>query len=660
MTAKKSFQIIFRITLILFSLQFLKDAFFKWDGYSFYMRFIDFLPDLALAYILWTVMGVIAAVVLWLIVYVIYIIIPKSIIYVHLEHVILFLFLVIVPQYIKRTYFSDFSFSGFLGINRLAIIAIGVLISAVIIWFGYKYTDKIVSEINSRITPLIWIFGLLLFVAIPFSFIGGESSQPERKADNTSHDVSQLKAGSSGKRPNFIFIIMDTLATRDMQLYGYERPTTPFLSEWAKTATVFNRAYAAANWTTPATMSIMTGQRVWTHGVWHLIYYHPVGNYENNFPEVLRDSGYDVYSFVQNPFAHPDTLGIKDPFLLRDKAHTFWLPPKWWLDILKGFFVNKPVVKEWIFERNPFAKKINSFRPESHVTDVPPDIVYNKFLKFISERQREKDKSQTPFFAWLHVFPPHDFYLPSEPYMGMFGDGEKYNSDKKQSEIEMLGSAYTPQWQPDVDILRKRYDEFVLYSDQQFKIFLSGIAEKLDLSNTVIILLSDHGESFSHGWLAHKGTHLYESIVHIPLIIKLPGQTTGRAIDMRVEHTDVAPTILELAGIPIPPWMEGRSLSPLLNGEYIQPQPVFSMQFSNNPVIGSRHIEKGTVAVWDGDYKLIHYLDNNKSLLFNLKKDPDETRDILQNKPEIAQHLLKLINNNLLIANQRNTQLSNK
>ncbi|MDO8281284.1 MAG: sulfatase [Thermodesulfovibrionia bacterium] len=585
----------------------------------------------------------------------IYKIIPKSIIHIRLEHVIFLLFLVIVPQYIKRTYFSNFSFSGSFGINRLVIITIGVLISAVIIWFGYKYIEKIVYEVNSRITPLIWIFGLFLFVAVPLSFMGGESSQAGRKADNISQDVSQFNAGASSKRPNFIFIIMDTLAARDMQLYGYKRPTTPFISEWAKTAAVFNRAYAAANWTTPAAMSIMTGQRVWTHGVWHLIYYHPFENYDNNLPALLRDSGYDVYSFVQNPFAHPDTLGIKDPFLLRDKAHTFWLPPEWWMDILKGFFLNKPVVKEWIFERNVFAKKINSFRPESHVTDVPPDIVYNKFLKFISERQREKDKSQTPFFAWLHVFPPHDFYLPSEPYMGMFGDAEKYNSDKKQSEIEMLGSAYAPQLQPDVDILRKRYDEFVLYSDQQFKTFISGIAEKLDLSNTVIILLSDHGESFSHGWLAHKGTHLYESLVHVPLIIKLPGQAAGRTIDMKVEHTDVAPTILELAGISIPPWMEGRSLFPLLNGETMQSQPVFSMQFSNNPVIGSRHIDKGTVAVWDGDYKLINYLDNKKSLLFDLKNDPDENNDLYLSNPETAQRLLQLITDNIDRVNKRIT-----
>jgi len=510
-------------------------------------------------------------------------------------------------------------------------------------WVTRKYANKILYSLNERITPLVWIFAILLILAVPFSiFI---SRYPDA-------DVPIQFHRGGGRGPNMILIVMDTLTARNMQLYGYERPTTPFISEWAKDAIVFTRAHSSSDWTVPSMMSLMTGQRVWTHGIWHLINYRPfIGKYENNFPAILKDYGYDVYCFVQNPFAHPDTLSIKEPFLIRDKSERFYKPAIWWWDVLKSFFLTNPVVSEWIFEMNPIAKKINSFRPETFTTTVPPDIVYNRFLKSISNRRLQGNKPQRPFFAWLHVFPPHEPYLPPQPYKGMFGDAEQFDTFKKQKKFG-TGREYKIEEQADIDILRKRYDEFILYSDKKFELFLSQLSKTIDMSNTIIILTSDHGESFSHGWLAHKGPHLYESLTHVPLIIKIPGRTNAKTIDVLVESTDIAPTILDLAGIPKPAWMEGRTLVPLFEGKTIDPQPIFSMQFDNQ-VIGDYPIKKGTIAVWDGSYKLIYYLKENKKMLFNLKVDPDETMDISQKEPEITQRLVKLIENELFRANEQ-------
>jgi arylsulfatase A-like enzyme len=257
-----------------------------------------------------------------------------------------------------------------------------------------------------------------------------------------------------------------------------------------------------------------------------------------------------------------------------------------------------------------------------------------------------------PFFAWLHTWTPHEPYLPPKPYMGVFGDAEKFNTMRKQLELGVRYHDYKPEQQEDVNILRKRYDEYILYSDNEFKLFISRLKETIDMSNTIIVLTSDHGESFSHGWQAHDGPHLYESLVRVPLIIKMPGTGEGKLIDIPVEITDIAPTILELAGIPIPEWMEGRSLVPLINGRN-DSRPVFSMQLIKNKFIGNEPISKGTFAVWEGDYKLIHYLEQKKSLLFNLKQDPDELKNLFDKEPEISQHLLALIQDNLKKANER-------
>jgi arylsulfatase A-like enzyme len=206
--------------------------------------------------------------------------------------------------------------------------------------------------------------------------------------------------------------------------------------------------------------------------------------------------------------------------------------------------------------------------------------------------------------------------------------------------------------QPEVETLRARYNEFVRYCDKQFEDFITQLTKRGKLKNTVIILSSDHGESFEHGYLTHGNEHLYEQVTNIPLIIKEPDQSEGRIINDIAEQIDIPATILELAHIPVPSWMEGRSLVPLMRGKRLLSRPAFSMNFEKNPSRGHQ-ITKGTIAVWEGDYKLIHYLQEKKSLLFNLKKDPRELNNLFDREPEIGKHLLTLIQDNLKKANER-------
>lgn len=112
----------------------------------------------------------------------------------------------------------------------------------------------------------------------------------------------------------------------------------------------------------------------------------------------------------------------------------------------------------------------------------------------------------------------------------MFGDAEEFNSDIKQYRSGILGE-YPPEKQADVDILRKRYDEFILYADQQFKDFLSRLEKTVDMSNTIIILSADHGESFSDGYQGHAGPYLYEQLIRIPLIMKIPGRANVKRVE---------------------------------------------------------------------------------------------------------------------------------
>jgi arylsulfatase A-like enzyme len=89
-----------------------------------------------------------------------------------------------------------------------------------------------------------------------------------------------------------------------------------------------------------------------------------------------------------------------------------------------------------------------------------------------------------------------------------------------------------------------------------------------------------------------------------------------------------------------------------MRGEQLPSKNIYSMSFQKNPSTGGQ-ITKGTIAVWEDDYKLIHYLEDNKSLLFHLKRDPDELKNLFDENPNIGQHLLALIKDNLQKANER-------
>ncbi len=197
--------------------------------------------------------------------------------------------------------------------------------------------------------------------------------------------------------------------------------------------------------------------------------------------------------------------------------------------------------------------------------------------------------------------------------------------------------------------MRDYYDEYINYIDKQFDNFIQDLNERA-IDNTVIILSADHGESFDHGYFTHGGPFLYEEVTHIPLIIKEPGQKKGQIIEPLVEQIDIPATVLELANIPVPIWMEGRSLVSAMRGETLAQRPAFSMNFEGNRSRGHK-ITTGSIAVWEGDYKLIHYLEKNESQLFNIRRDPYELNNLFNKEVDKGRSLLVLIKENLKKAN---------
>ncbi len=652
---KKYFAFFFRLLFSISAFQFAVDAVSRWEVYSHYMRFADLLPDLSLSYIFWSLLGIILTLFLWSLLVLSYRTVLKHLSFVSIEDLMIWITLVSFLAAIKLSYFSGVSLREVTGMGYLPVIASVFILTVLPVAVFRKYSGKLLSAVDSGLSPVFWLFLVLLIAALPYSSYHMYGNLKKSSSDPVVVSSGGESSAESMERPNIILVVWDSLTSRNMQLYGYERPTTPFISEWARDAVVFDNFYAASNASTPSTMSMMTGQRVWTHRVWHDAYYYPAKELDHSLPKMLSEAGYENVAFVSNGFGSPKTLGLGSDFIIKEPSHSFWVESEWWFNRFEKYLraIGSPIAKKIIFS-NPLIGFVERFRPPVPTTStlVPPEKVYNGLLDYLDTREEGSgNQKKRPFFAFIFAYPPHYPYLPPEPFMGMYGDPDKFTRESEQSWL--LYGDYEPEDQWKIDILEKRYDEFITYSDHEFERFILKLSKVADMSNTIILFTGDHGQSFSHGYKAH-GYHMYEPIVRVPLVVRMPGGM-GKRISTPVGQLSIAPTILDMAGIRTPDWMEGRSLTPLMEGGSFEDRPVFTMDFIENRYFG-HPITKGVVSVRDGDHKLIYYLDDEKTLLFDLEADPDETTNISGSEIVVRDRLLNLIKDNLDQANEKITR----
>jgi arylsulfatase A-like enzyme len=630
---------------VVFSILLLGDAFYRWDGARYYITFYEFIPSAALVTILWTVVAAWSLTTL------------ESLSrrmgrFISGEHLLVFvgIFLLVVsnawsfkrliPEY-KYSLPFIFQYGVYGGSALLALLTVAIF-------------RKKIHVISGAISPLVWVFGIWFLVSLPLVayHTWGKGSYVAVSNENAQ------SASSEDTRPNILLVTFDALTARHMSVYGYDRPTTPFISEWTKEASLFKRAEAEGTWTKSTIASLLTGKRVWSHLVFHPHASKINRGVTENLPLLLKKNGYINISLPSNYFGAPVSFNMSPFFDIEYPLGVFRSRTSFLESLdnaIHDLFAGKIRLYQWFtqddFIFKHFWKKFVKIKGKGvfkAVTIWPLDIAHNKFLEEVDNGLKE------PFFAWIHHYPPHDPFLPPKPYMGMFDRSMKFRTEKSQSEaiyVKYRNRNQPDDFQSDIDTLISRYDEFIAYCDKEFQDFIVQLEKRDILKNTVIIFSSDHGESFEHDWTGHGGPHLHEAITNIPLIIKEPGQSKGAVINNIVEQVDITATILDYAKVPVPSWMEGRSLVPLMRGEQLQPRPAFSMSFQGNE--SGKQLTTGAIAVWEGDYKLIHNISSGNSTLFHLKDDPDEMDNIYTEEPEIGQRLLSYIEENLQKVNEK-------
>ena len=206
------------------------------------------------------------------------------------------------------------------------------------------------------------------------------------------------------------------------------------------------------------------------------------------------------------------------------------------------------------------------------------------------------------FFAWTHAMDPHEAYV-KHPECPDFGNRE-----------------------------RDRYDSELCFTDKWLGRLLDWAREQTWWDDTVVIVTSDHGETFGEHGMAHHAFELWEPLVRVPLLIRVPGVAAKR-IDARRSHIDLAPTILELMGQPLGDGFAGRSLVPELFGERSpEPREPIILDLPEDTNESSRR------AIIDGNYKLIAF-GSERFSLYDIATDPQESTDLAAREPRALEQM---------------------
>ena len=413
---------------------------------------------------------------------------------------------------------------------------------------------------------------------------------------SSSFHFSVLRASGKQSKPekqlryNVLFLTIDSLRPDHLSCYGYFRKTSPNIDSLAEEGIIFLNAWAVSSWTSPSLVSIFSSLYPTRHGV-------------------------EVRGFVLNP-------DIKTPVEVLADAGWKTYAQHWTGDTIGNL----------------------GFLPAG---DDP--------IEFL---RKHKDEL---FFAWFHLRGPHLPYNPPYKYVKEFTG--KLTADMKKIKVFMSqkvvfkGEEKLKLSDREKKFIIALYDADVRKQDDELSSILDALKELGLWNKTIVVITSDHGEElFEHGWVGHASTSrdasLYNELIRIPLIIRIPGMIGPQKIHTNTSQVDIMPTLLEILGVQGKYHTDGsavlkfdrRNLSVSPVGEKIT---VFA---STSPCGWQCRKEdrwKRVYALIHGNIKIIYYLTDFGPGRFELFRLPDEHRDIAREREKLlhkmAEHLFSKI-----------------
>lgn len=428
---------------------------------------------------------------------------------------------------------------------------------------------------------------LLLFTSVLFT--------ASCRKSNTADSVNR-----KDDSPNVILITIDTLRADRLNSFGNQRIFTPTIDNLEREGTTFTNTYSQAPTTFPSHTSILTSTYPHTHGVRSNGVYNINHDRVTFLSTIFKNSGYTTAAIVS----------------------------------MDDLIVNTTNYKGFDFYDDVRGKQA-SVRAERGSEET------NKVaLKWLSENYNKI------FFLWLHYFDPHTPYEPKEPFNKLYEPWDPTKRGDYNIPLERILSLYIINNSSNPDYYLSQYDGEITHNDRSIGEVVRFLKEKDIFDNTLIVVTSDHGDSFGehdkiyfdHMWL------LYDPFIHIPLIFKYPKdfQANKRIIDTPIESIDIAPTILDICKIGIPQKFEGKSLVSLIKGDERMPKDHL---FYEN-AIPKAIVKDKIFGISDGTWQLIYAPNFEKYSfqmvsreLYNLIDDPSQMNNLVGSNKEVENKL---------------------
>jgi arylsulfatase A-like enzyme len=432
---------------------------------------------------------------------------------------------------------------------------------------------------------------------------------------------SEADAGGTRSRTNVVLILVDTLRADHLGTYGYSRPTSPNIDALSRQSVTFDHAMAQATWTKPSVASLFTSAFVHRHGV--IASRDALGPELPTLAEQMRKQGYRTVAFTANPWITPEfhfdrgfdrfeserAMGVQLTNLYRVLSRG---------DRLFRRLGMRLSVANLVFWDPGKESPTNSRRDEQ---------LADSAMKWL------ETSAQSPFFLYVHLIGPHDPYDPPPEYARRFrGDAVTGPPlTRPPARVQSIFEEAQPLDPARLANLKAQYDGALAFSDTLVGRILATL-DRLHLSeHSLVVLTADHGEEFyeHHNW--RHGNQLYNEVLHVPLMMRMPGKLVPARRSDAAMVIDIFPSIFGLLDLPLGVQVDGRNL---FAGTATGPQAVYSEHFRRE---GGDYASR---MVYRNGLKLVETRDANhgeeRSELFDLRTDPYEHSNLFSSVEPVS------------------------
>jgi arylsulfatase A-like enzyme len=319
---------------------------------------------------------------------------------------------------------------------------------------------------------------------------------------------------------NVLIFVFDAARADHFGCYGYGRDTTPHVDRFARGAIRFDHAFSEAAFTFGSLASLMTGAYPPRSG---LLDPQRLSEEHEMLAERARARGMRTMAYSENPFFTSE-LGMDQGF-------------------------------------DEFVEAFPYEAFEASATDFPTfesEAGMGRVLDWIDEDPK------APFFAVVQVLRPHNPYAPPPPFSGRFGSTEEQRRLGLTETLLAIDEGERSLDDEEMSDIQRLYDENLSYADHLFGLIFEGLEGRRLLDNTVVVVVSDHGEAFrEHGRMLHTST-VFDEMIHVPLLIRWPGYESGVVEGSQVQLLDVTRTLVDDLMGKEDDYLQGLSLVPFL------------------------------------------------------------------------------------------------